>query len=468
MLDENHPLESLRGAEYNPRKIDEEAIERLKDSITQLGVVKPIIARNGIIVAGHQRTKALRAIGATHAPVYLLDKDTTTYDEVRFNQLHNGTDTDTGQENCVISGLKGKSGFVQAPWDTIDANWKCGGAIMRNELNRLISRYGPFGACVATESGNVVHAASYAMCCFFRKVPCLVYVIPDDKADLYESFLNQEYGKFSYDHLERNSFIQTFAQLHRLRGKGQREMLSQIYEPWVKPYLKKHPDARLLDFGCGASDYVRWCKREGYNVWPFEPFPRRRGAVKIDGKAVWGMADRLIEDVRQNGRYDSVILDVVLPAVDSKTAEADVLNSADAFCKPGGNIWFSGISAKLVERYRSAKQATSGFNPSVKALFADDDNQSALFRNGSWYFQRYHSKERIEELCAERGWKIRKWKTGSTTFQCWVDKGVDCVTPKAHVESLRREFNLPLDKRGTTINRADAIEKVYHECLKLP
>ena len=91
----NYPLEGLRGAEYNPRQIGEAELARLRHSLDRLGVAKPIIVHGKTIVAGHQRTRSLRALGRSHAPAVVLDQITAT-DEIRFNQLHNGTDFDAG------------------------------------------------------------------------------------------------------------------------------------------------------------------------------------------------------------------------------------------------------------------------------------------------------------------------------------------------------------------------------------
>lgn len=91
MLVIEHPIADLAGADYNPRRIDPSAVERLCESIREIGIVKPIIVRGKTIVAGHQRTRALRAMGLKTAPCFLLSSDTTVYDEVRFNQLHNVT-----------------------------------------------------------------------------------------------------------------------------------------------------------------------------------------------------------------------------------------------------------------------------------------------------------------------------------------------------------------------------------------
>ncbi len=88
MFHQNFPLSDLRPASYNPRRIGPEAIQRLQESLKTLGPVKAVIARDDrTIVAGHQRTKNMQAVGITHAPVYVL-KDISDADEVRFNQIH--------------------------------------------------------------------------------------------------------------------------------------------------------------------------------------------------------------------------------------------------------------------------------------------------------------------------------------------------------------------------------------------
>lgn len=48
-------IESLNPAEYNPRLLTPEAQENLKKSITELGIIKPIIIRRSDkrIMAGH-------------------------------------------------------------------------------------------------------------------------------------------------------------------------------------------------------------------------------------------------------------------------------------------------------------------------------------------------------------------------------------------------------------------------------
>ena len=163
MLRLDHPISNLRGAEYNPRRIAADDLAALADSLRTLGVVKPIIARGDLIDAGHQRVTALRQMGVTHAPVYLLPVETTTYDEVRFNQLHNGTDLDGGDENCSITGPLPALGFATIEAARIRGNFRAGMAVVRTEICRLVQKFGGWGAAVVTQDGDVIHCAQYAL-----------------------------------------------------------------------------------------------------------------------------------------------------------------------------------------------------------------------------------------------------------------------------------------------------------------
>ena len=72
-------LRRLRLAELephtrNPRRIEPQALEGLKASISSFGYVEPIIwnARTGRVVGGHQRMRALEELGQTEAEVVVV------------------------------------------------------------------------------------------------------------------------------------------------------------------------------------------------------------------------------------------------------------------------------------------------------------------------------------------------------------------------------------------------------------
>ena len=74
-------LSVLNSAPYNPRKHTEEAIAHVKESITRFGVVDPIVVNNAperenVVIGGHLRIKAVKALGHTEIPaVYVTISD---------------------------------------------------------------------------------------------------------------------------------------------------------------------------------------------------------------------------------------------------------------------------------------------------------------------------------------------------------------------------------------------------------
>lgn len=447
-------VSDIHGAEYNPRKIDTDALDRLKLSLAAVGCCKPIIVRGKTIVAGHQRTKALRAMGVTTAPVFLLQEDANLRDEIRFNQLHNGTDMDRGDENVFIKLPEGAVGYVVATKEEIAGNSVASGAVIRNEIMRLITAYGPWGACVAKPNGEVIHAAQYALACKATSNPLLVYVLKPEQVDAALKYLNSSYGQFCYDNLPRNTFIQTFAQLPRLRSDGDEDVSdknSPTYENHIIPWLEKNRNARVLDFGCGQGDYVKHLQTLGYRIIGMELFRRVKGSDSIDIKAVNLMADALCRELTKRGRFDAVVMDYVLNSVDSVEAESDVMKTICAFCKSGGTLFFSGRPLEHVLANLNNKSC----NAKARGVeFIDKDGLTALYRKGQWFYQKFHSKEDIAKLAATHNITIVKQ---TETVTGWQVHGTNAESMALPAESLSREFNMKVGVSGRTLNRHDDV-----------
>lgn len=457
MLTLNFDISSLKGAEYNPRRIEGDDLNKLAESIRELGLVKPLIVRGNLLVAGHQRTKALRHLGISKAAVFELSKDTTVYDEIRFNQLHNGTDMDSGDENCVISGLEEQSGFVQVTADRIMGNFRSRLAYVRREISDMILKYGSWGGCVATESGEVIHCAQYALACKHLAVPLTVYVIPDSMREKYRLYLDRNYGVFDYGHLEKKTFVQTYAQMMRLRTSGVKSLKSRLYENLAIPWLLKQPDGkqrRGIDFGSGQGDYARLLRKQGYNLLDVELFRRRGAGNVIDASAVQRMITAMCDSVKQDGPFDYVICDSVLNSVDSLQAEHSVLTFIAALCKPGGALFFSGRRLKFIQDMMRCMQAATRAG---QIYFFDENNFSAKYRKGNWFYQKFHSDDEIKTIGEKYGLRIDSHIRSDSSFQVYA-------TPlrKQPIEELTKaisfEFEL-LFPDGKPIGRsADVIQ----------
>ena len=62
-------------ADYNPRKISKENLERLKHNIKEFGLIDPLIwnKRTNKLVGGHQRLKVLQEMGIKETEVSVVD-----------------------------------------------------------------------------------------------------------------------------------------------------------------------------------------------------------------------------------------------------------------------------------------------------------------------------------------------------------------------------------------------------------
>jgi len=78
-------LSEMKPAEYNPRKISDQAADGLGRSMEEFGVLVPIVwnKRSGNIVGGHQRYDRLKEMGETEADVVVVDLD--DHEEVALN-----------------------------------------------------------------------------------------------------------------------------------------------------------------------------------------------------------------------------------------------------------------------------------------------------------------------------------------------------------------------------------------------
>ena len=85
---ESRKLFTLEFAEYNPRTISKKQFKDLKKSITEFGIVTPIVVninkdRENVIVGGHQRVRALQDLG--HESVICALVDLPLQEEMKLN-----------------------------------------------------------------------------------------------------------------------------------------------------------------------------------------------------------------------------------------------------------------------------------------------------------------------------------------------------------------------------------------------
>lgn len=447
-------IDSITPAPYNPRRIQDGQFDRLKRSLTELGFTVPILvnSKNNIIIAGHQRTKAARAIGMTEVPAIKIDK--VAYgDEIKFNQLHNGVDAQRGFE-CTVDGQGLTAGeFISIDIDRFKV--KNFGAIYVKEICGLLLKYGNVFSCVIC-GGEVVVGVNYIRACQLLGLMPTCYIVDDSKRGPALHYLRADYGEYSYDGIQRNTYVQGLAQLHRSReikiGRKKANK-SSLYENYVIPYINTHKVVRVLDFGCGKAEYINHLKSFIDTAIGVEFY--NNNGHQIDVSAGNRQIDALIKQLSISPIFDVVVCDSVLNSVDSVEAERSVMACLNLFC--GERLFISGrplcnAKAKLrQEKDKSNKRYIT---------YLDGNNFTGDYRKGNWYFQHYHDKNDVEKLMAESGFEIKRMTYGTygDSFQVEAVK-VSELARQQYIDAIDFEFNLPLPN-GKSYNRHNEVKAV--------
>jgi ParB family transcriptional regulator, chromosome partitioning protein len=464
-------ISAISGASYNPRAISEEKIATLRESIECLGIIKPIIVRkeDGTILAGHQRTKSAKLSGySTIKGFYLTDVNST--DEVRFNQLHNLSECEISEKAPVIlvtalipagefSIVKNRDIQIISPGEKNQAV---------NQLSKLILRYGQFANAIINQDGRVIISAVYAKAVKLLGLDLWVYRIPKEKEILALKYFSMEYGQFSYEHIERKTYIQSLAQKNRLRSESHSR--STLYEKVILPKLSKNDNA--LDFGAGQRDYSKMLSKKGYRIFPLEFYLRRPGADVIWMSEIIRDFQRIENHLATIGQFDVVICDSVMNSVDSIQAQNSVLITLSALCKKGGTIFWSGIPLKFKKMHINRKNT---FDNKESAAFLDDNGFTGNYRYGEWYFQKYHTRSEVETLnrkyfsnrfsVYDRGLISPSGELNGSAYQ--VETVNDKLpSEKEVIEALTFEFSLPLPG-GERHQLVDRILSAYQKSMDL-
>lgn len=387
---EKYDVMKLSPADYNPRKLDESKFIKLQESIKKFGMIKPLIINgdNGVLTAGHQRTRAMKAVGLKYAPVIKIG-GIKIQDEIKFNLFHNSIETN--KSRVSINNLDLKIGYCIVKSENINV-YKNENATVVKEIGHLIMKYGEWGSVIADSRGNIVVNSDYAVAAKQLGKDIICYVIENKHRKEICDIMAIDYGEYNYEALGIKSYNQLYCQMTRLSEHSKKMNKSSTYEDFVLPILKKND--RLLDFGAGKCAYANLLRRKGYKVFAYEPnFQNEKN--NIDIKTVVQQIKAIEKDVSENGLYDVVVLDSVFNSVVNNEVENYVAAVCRAFLKQGGKFITGTRNLAVIE----GKARFTKSNAKTRSLeFLDKNNYSATFRGGVWTMQHFHTLETLKEL----------------------------------------------------------------------
>lgn len=458
-------IKDVKPAAYNPRVIDNESLATLKKSFDELGCIKPIIVntKNMTIVAGHQRTKTMLSLGIEECPAFLIN-GIDIQDEIRFNQFHNKCEYEVNDDapkvriKCSLH-----EGINRVSHKDIEVLDKGKLSVLNSLICKLMMKYGEFGAPVANyETGDVIISSAYAMASKTLSTDMYVFGLDSNKSKIALSYFSRDYGHFNYDSLKKQTYAQGFAQMKRLRdgkkGSGN-SMQSSLYKQRILPYLATQDKSkiRIIDFGAGQMDYVKKLRGMGYNIIGVEPYHFKQGSQVIDFSGNVERYRKVCDDLIRFGRYDVVVCDSVLNSVDSVKAEESVIMTCKALCKIGGKIFISGRPLEFEEQRENLANSIKVRDSYVN--FLDSNNFTAIYRQGRWFYQKFHSEEQRTAVLNRLGEGEIFDAKNSSHFHICVTKTNESDI-KEYIEALKFEWDMILPN-GKRYGLQDEIENAY-------
>lgn len=440
----------IKPADYNPRRISDSAFAELKGSLKTLGFILPIIVNreNMTIVAGHQRTKAAMAIGLTEAPCYYVS-GIDIESEVRFNQVHNGIELEPDIHSECLN--------VRAPgfYDDIAAEdfiIKDSKATIVKDICQLMVNYGN-ALCAIVIGSECVFGNNYIKAAKITGMPIHCCFVEESKRAMFEYYFNQDYGVFSYDHIERGDFVQGLAQPPRLKVLP----WSCLYEI-VVPHLQNEDrkSVKVFDFGCGKAQYItKLHKQLGYrNAIGLEFFNHNTVGISVEHGQE--MVDDFIAFVKANGKFDYVICDAVINSVNTQEAEDAVLMCLNLFCKMGGKIFISGRNLEYMKQQTEANRNTT---PMMSINFFDENGLTAIMKQGQWFFQKFLTDEDVDKIIKRMGFDVFVRKKSSGYFFIGAYKTKD-FPKEEYAKAVDYEFNLKLPN-NRRYNRHGDVKELF-------
>lgn len=114
-------VEDIIPYENNPRRIPKDAVEAVKQSISDYGYVQPIIVdTSNVIVVGHTRHKALLELGVDEVPVYVMDLPEEKVRQYRLVDNKTGELTDWDMNALIVELREWEEGLLTTYFPDVD------------------------------------------------------------------------------------------------------------------------------------------------------------------------------------------------------------------------------------------------------------------------------------------------------------------------------------------------------------
>jgi hypothetical protein len=335
------PIKTIKGAEYNPRAFDAKRYALIKESLKKLGWLLPAYACDGMLLSGHQRTRAWKDLGYSEIPV--VDVPGLNDESMRgLNILFNLATNDfrradlSGQLSNEAPAIKMKSidpypcmNFTMMGVEGMQMKYgvSYGNADGWQYTKSMLTK-GVIIPLVISSDGKLANGHKR----LFALAKSGIEQVPVVKTDLPANYIEHFLNKISMDFDLRKSYStqMRFGSFRRLRLK--RETLGHGFSTWIrmKEYLKtddfdhtlpenveklrKRFGDTFIDFGAGHLHETNMLRSIGLNVIPFEPY-HVTTQDKPDLAASQKLTKDFLQAIRNKTKFSSIVISSVFNSV---------------------------------------------------------------------------------------------------------------------------------------------------------
>lgn len=490
-------ISRIRGADYNPRRASDERLEHVKQSLKKLGFILPLyVKEDGLILSGHQRTKAAKALGYTRIPVVVVPTHIESEKglNVAFNKATNDFDMSRTKASDMFSQ------FIQA-FENLDLSFPdvpidtfpCIDKYRQVPLHGFIQDTPPVEPSMLAGASSLVRAGMH--------IPLVVSggkivngagrfwaTVQEDYTNVGVVEIEEE--RSAYAHIALNmlamdfNFQETFIDLLRASAYRRRSVQAQfvgvsrpysyfVFGKALSPvrrlrhvgddrpddisllpdrnedslvrYKKTYGD-RIVDFGAGTFHDSRILARAGINIVPFEPYVLPHDSSKPDCELSRVHARFFLEWLVEHSSdgVSSVISSYMLNSIPQHSDRMAALAIIHALCRVR-SVFFAGTQSL-------AARGHEYINPNMEPNMTLGTSIYAM------KVQKYFTADELKKMLDVFWRDVTVVKKSSTLYA--ISKYPRRLNPKLLGEALEFEFNLNyLD--GQRMNLVDEAKAAF-------
>ncbi|MFA6109797.1 MAG: ParB N-terminal domain-containing protein [Candidatus Latescibacterota bacterium] len=476
------PIDSIKGAEYNPRAFDASRFKLIKESLRKLGWILPVYACDGVLLSGHQRTRAWKSLGYSEIPV--VEVEGLSADEMRgLNILFNLATNDFRRANltdqisseapklpkgkfnpypCMNYEMRGVEGMMMKYGISYgDADgWQYTKSMLQKGV--LVPLVVSSDEKLANGNKRLFALAKAGI----EQVPVVFTSLP---AKYIEYFLNKV--SMDFDLKKTYSTQMRWGSFRRLRLS--REFLGHGFSAWIRMQefakcrdfdhtlpentekLIKRFGKTIIDFGAGHLHETEMLRSIGMNVYPFEPY-HVTTQDKPDRTASRYVAIPLLQAIAAKRKFDSIVISSVFNSVPFKEDRDKILT----ICASLSDKVFICTRAERDPQFQNATGRTnfSEGNFGHVNMMANYESNTILGEiiSGAPKAQKFYTLVELKEQVGKFYYNVVGFDGGNNVFVS--GSGAKKMKKSNLRAAINFEFNLPYPNEESLGMEKDAIK----------